>query len=169
MSQQNRDLWWIWLRRCLRSCLPQPHQTREDFVWMSRSWKICCKWRSIGENLRDRHHQVIQKRIMVNLGLFKRGKVELRSTTDQGNLRQLLGKRCNKLPLIVKNIFSTEMRIPQSTERRFTMDRGNLRQWITKKRQIPKNSSWTVTQRNLWIKSKTKCNVDRRECRTLQS
>ena len=42
-------------------------------------------------NLRDRHHQVIQKRIMVNLGLLKSGKVELRSTIDQGNQRKLLG------------------------------------------------------------------------------
>ena len=79
-------------------------------------------------NLRDRHHQVIQKRIMVNLGLLKSGKVELRSTIDQGNLRQLLGIYCKKLPLIVKNLFSAGMRIPQGTERRFTMDRGNLRQ-----------------------------------------
>ena len=94
-------------------------------------------------NLRNRHHQVIQKRIMVNLGLLKSGKVELRSTIDQGKLR------CNKLHLIVKNLFSTEMRIPQGTERRFTMDRGNLRKLITKKRQIPKISSWAVTQQNL--------------------
>ena len=42
-------------------------------------------------NLRDRHHQVIQKRIMVDLGLLKSGKVELRRTIDQGNLRKLLG------------------------------------------------------------------------------
>ena len=42
-------------------------------------------------NLRDRHHQVIQKRIMVNVGLLKSGKVELRRTIDQGNLRKLLG------------------------------------------------------------------------------
>ena len=63
-------------------------------------------------NLRNRHHQVIQKRIMVNLGLLKSGKVELRSTIDQGNLRKLLGIFCKKLPLIVKNLFSTEMRIP---------------------------------------------------------
>ena len=41
-------------------------------------------------NLRNRHHQVIQQRIMVDLGLLKSGKVELRSTIDQGNLRQLL-------------------------------------------------------------------------------
>ena len=42
-------------------------------------------------NLIDRHQQIIQKRIMVNLGLLKSGKVELRSTIDQGNLRKLLG------------------------------------------------------------------------------
>ena len=53
------------------------------------------------------------------------------------------------------------MRIPQGTERRFTMDWGNLRQWITKERQIPKISSWAVTQQNLWTKSKTKCETDR--------
>ena len=32
-----------------------------------------------------------KKKIMVNLGLLKSGKVELRSTIDQGNLRKLLG------------------------------------------------------------------------------
>ena len=52
-------------------------------------------------NLRNRHHQVIQKRIMVNLILVfsKSGKVELRSTIDQGNLRKLLGIYCKKMPL----------------------------------------------------------------------
>ena len=64
-------------------------------------------------NLRDRHHQVIQKEDYVQyLGLLKSGKVELRSTIDQGNLRKFLGIHCKKLPLIVKNLFSTEMRIP---------------------------------------------------------
>ena len=43
-------------------------------------------------NLWNRHHQVIQKRIVVNLGLLKSGSVELRRTIDQGNLRKLLGK-----------------------------------------------------------------------------
>ena len=42
-------------------------------------------------NLIDRHQQVIEKRIMVNLCLLKSGKVELRRTIDQGNLRKLLG------------------------------------------------------------------------------
>ena len=67
-------------------------------------------------NLWNRQDQIIHKRIMINLGLLKSGKVELRSTIDQGNLRQLLGIYCKKLPLIVKNLFSTEMRIPQGTE-----------------------------------------------------
>ena len=64
-------------------------------------------------NLRNRHHhQVIQKRIMVDLGLLKSGKVELQSTIDRGNLREFLGIHCKKLTLIVRNLFSTEMRIP---------------------------------------------------------
>ena len=100
-------------------------------------------------NLREGHHQVIQKRIMVNLGLLKSGKVELRSTIDQGNLRKLLGIHCKKLTLIVRNLFSAEMCIPQGMERRFMMDRGNLRNSITKKGKIPKLSSWEVTQQNL--------------------
>ena len=75
-------------------------------------------------NLRKSHHQVIQKRIMVDLGLLNGGKVELRSTIDQGNLGQILGIYCKKLTLIVRNLFSAEMRIPQGTKRRFTMDRG---------------------------------------------
>ena len=50
-------------------------------------------------NLRNRHHQVIQKRILVNLGLLKSGKVELRSTIDQENLRKCLGIHCKKLTL----------------------------------------------------------------------
>ena len=68
-------------------------------------------------NLRDRHHQVIQKRIMVDLGLLNSGTVELQSTIDRRNLRQLLGIYCKKLTLIVRNLFSAEMRIPQGTER----------------------------------------------------
>ena len=67
-------------------------------------------------NLSNRHHQVIQKRIMVDLGLLKSGKVELQSTIDRGNLRVFLGIYCKKLTLIVRNLFSAEMRIPQGTE-----------------------------------------------------
>ena len=101
-------------------------------------------------NLCNRQDQIIHKRIMVDLGLLKSGKVELQSTIDRGNLREFLWIHCKKLTLIVRNLFSAGICIPQGTERRFTMDRRNLRQWITKKRQIPKISSWAVTQQNLW-------------------
>ena len=67
-------------------------------------------------NLRNRHNQVIHKRIVVNLGLLKSGNVELRSTIDQGNLRKFPGIFCKTLTLIVRNLFSAEMRIPQGTE-----------------------------------------------------
>ena len=67
-------------------------------------------------NLGNCHHQVIQKRIMVNLGLLKSGKVELQSTIDRGNLRLSLGMHCKKLSLIVRNLFSAGMRILQGTE-----------------------------------------------------
>ena len=100
-------------------------------------------------NLCNRQDQIIHKRIMVDLGLLKSGKVELQSTIDRGNLREFLGIHCKKLTLIVRNLFSAGICIPQGTERRFTMERRNLRQWITKKRQIPKISSWAVTQQNL--------------------
>ena len=63
-------------------------------------------------NLIDCHQQVIQKWIMVVLGLLKSGKVELRRTIDQGNLIKLLGMRCNKFALIMENLFSTELRNP---------------------------------------------------------
>ena len=36
---------------------------------------------------------------MVDLGLLKSGKVGLRRTIDQGNLRKFLGMRCNKFSL----------------------------------------------------------------------
>ena len=42
-------------------------------------------------NLWNRQDQIICKRIMVDLGLLKSGKVELRRTIDQGNLRKLFG------------------------------------------------------------------------------
>ena len=36
----------------------------------------------------------------------------LRRTIDRGNVMKLLGMRCNKFALIMKNLFSTEMRNP---------------------------------------------------------
>ena len=99
-------------------------------------------------NLIDRYHQVIQKRIIFNLGFLKSGWVELRCPIDRGNLRKFLGMHRKKLTFIVRNLYSAGMRSLQGTERRFTMDRGNLRKWITKKRFIPKISSWAVMQQS---------------------
>ena len=48
---------------------------------------------------------------------YDRAWVRLRRTIDRGNLIKLLGMRCNKLVLTMKMLFSTEMRIPQGTER----------------------------------------------------
>ena len=70
-------------------------------------------------NLWKRQDQIIYKRIMVDLGLLKSGKVELENTIDQGNLRVFLGIHCKKLTLIVRNLFSAGMRILQGTESRF--------------------------------------------------
>ena len=56
----------------------------EDLVWISRSWKNLFQMTIERGNLRNRHHQVIHKRIMVDLGLLKSGKVELQSTIDRG-------------------------------------------------------------------------------------
>ena len=63
-------------------------------------------------NLSNRHDQILHKRIIVDLGLLKSGKVELRRTVDQGNLRKLLGIQCKNLTLIVRNLFSAEICIP---------------------------------------------------------
>ena len=49
-------------------------------------------------NLCNRQDQIIHKRIMVDLGLLKSGKVELQSTIDRGNLRVFLGIHCKSLP-----------------------------------------------------------------------
>ena len=40
-------------------------------------------------NLCNRHDQIIYKRIMVDLGLLKSGKVELRSTIDRGTPEEI--------------------------------------------------------------------------------
>ena len=97
----------------------------------------------------DFPYQVFQNRIVVALGLLKSGKVRLRRTIDRGNLIKKLGMRCNKFDHIMETLFSTEMHNPKGTERKFMMDRRNLRKLIPKKRQIPKLSTWAVTQQNL--------------------
>ena len=78
----------------------------EDLVWISVAGDD-----RTGKPERDRHDQIIRKRIMVDLGLLKSGKVELRSTIDRGNLIEILGIHCKKLILIVRNLFSAGMRI----------------------------------------------------------
>ena len=100
-------------------------------------------------NLYNRQDQIIHKRIMVDLGLLKSGKVELQSTIDRGNLNKILGIHWKELILIVENIFSAGPRILQGTKRLFTIERGNLCQRISKNRLILKISSWAVTQQNL--------------------
>ena len=69
-----------------------------------------------GKPVQPSQPDYIHKRIMVDLGLLKSGKVELRSTIDRGNLRVFLGIHCKKLTLIVRNLFSAEMRTLQGTE-----------------------------------------------------
>ena len=71
-------------------------------------------------------------RIMVYPGLLKSGKVEMENTIDQGNLIEILGIHCEKLTLIVKNIFSTGRRILQGTKRLFTTERGDPLQRMSK-------------------------------------
>ena len=112
VSRPNRDLWWIWPKERLRSCLLQLHQTRGGPRMDFKILRNLLRETIDRGNLRNRHHQVIQKKIMVSLGLLKSGKVVLRRTVDRGNLRKLLGMRCNKFALIMKNLFPREMRNP---------------------------------------------------------
>ena len=108
-SQQNQDQWWILLRRCHRSCRLQLHQSRGRPRMDIEILRNLLQETIDQGNLRDRHHQVIQNRIMIVLGLFLSGKVKLRRTIDQGNVRKLLGIRCNKFVLIMEMLFSTEL------------------------------------------------------------
>ena len=64
-------------------------------------------------------------RIMVHPGLLKCGKVDMKSTIDQGNLSKILGIHWKELILIVENIFSAGQRILQGTKRLFTKERGD--------------------------------------------
>ena len=91
-------------------------------------------------NSLKRQDQTIYKRIMVYPGLLKSGRVELENTIDRGNLKKILGIHCEKLTLIVRNLFSARLRILQGTVSLFTMERGNLCQRIFNERLILKNS-----------------------------
>ena len=80
VSQPNRDLWCIKQRGCLRSCRLQLHQT-----WRGPRMDIKILGNLLREtidqgNLRDRHHQVIQKRIIESLRV---GKLETNSQSWQ--------------------------------------------------------------------------------------
>ena len=73
----------------LRSCLLQLHRTRGGLRIDIKILGNLLRETIDQGNLRDRHNQVIQKRIMVYPVLLKSGKVELRSTIDRGNLRKI--------------------------------------------------------------------------------
>ena len=109
----------------------------------------------------------ITLRNMVHLSLLKCGHVEMENMIDQGNLSP--GIHWKKSILFVENIFSAEPRILQGTKKLFTIERGNPLQRISKERLILKSSSCEVRQQNLSIKSETKCEFERKECRALQS
>ena len=61
-------------------------------------------------NLINSLQQITQNWIMTVLDLLKSGKVRLRRTIDQGNLRKLLGVWYSKFVLITEKLFSTEPR-----------------------------------------------------------
>ena len=73
-------------------------------------------------------------RIMVHLGLLKCGKVDMKSTIDQGNLSKILGIHWKELILIVENIFSAGPRILQGTKKLFTKERRNPIQRMSKEK-----------------------------------
>ena len=79
-------------------------------------------------------------RNMVHPGLLKCGKVDMKSTIDQGNLSKILGIHWKELIFIVKNIFSAGPRILQGTKKLFTKERGDPIQRMSKERLILKSS-----------------------------
>ena len=58
-------------------------------------------------NLWKRQDQIIYKRIMVDLGLLKSGKVELQSTIDWGNLIKILGIHWGTLTFIGEHLLGS--------------------------------------------------------------
>ena len=95
-------------------------------------------------NLRNRHNQVIQE----DYGQSWSSQEWQSGAAPHDGSGKPENFFCKKLPLIMKNIFSAGMRILQGTERLLTIERGYLCQRIFKKMQIPKISSWAVTQQN---------------------
>ena len=96
----------------VRSCLLQPHQTRGgprmDIEILENLFQVTIE----RGNLWNRQDQIFCKRIMVDLGLLKSGKVKLQSPIDRGNLREFLGIHCKKVdshreePLLGRNAHS---------------------------------------------------------------
>ena len=141
----------------------------EDLLWITRSWKIWAKWRWIGETCATR--QSVNTRGLWSILVFSIvEKVELPSPIDRGNLRKILGIHCKKLtlmreePLLGRNAHSARYGelIHDRTGKPVSVhhqETGLFRKFH--------HGQWR--SRILWTKSKTKCETDRRECRTLQS
>ena len=110
---------------------------------------LTIEWR----NPLKRQGQTIH-RIVVHPGLLKCGKVEMESKIDQGKLRKILGIQWGKL---TRNEETIQERTGEDPLQR-----------VSKERLILKSSSWEVTQQNWSIKSGTECELDRKECRTMQ-
>ena len=91
---------------------------------------------------------------MIVLGLLKSGKVRLRHTIDRGNLIKTswnaVQQNCPHHGDALLDGNAQSVRYGE----RIMMDRGNLIVLITKMRQIPKFSSWEVTQQNFVNKVK---------------
>ena len=102
-------------------------------------------------NLRNRHHQVIQKRIMVDLGLLKSGKVGAAAHDRSGKPEKTSWDAMQPVlphheePLLDGNA--------QSVRYGEIIHDGSGKPdsvaLTTKNRLIPKISSWAVTQQNL--------------------
>ena len=89
-SQPNRDPWWIWPQECLRSCHLQLHPVTTSH-WHQDPGKSVAIDDRTEKTCATVTDQIVHKRIMVDLGLLKSGKVELQSTINRGNLREFLG------------------------------------------------------------------------------
>ena len=95
VSQQDRDLWWIWPRGCLRSCLLQLHQSRG---WLRMDIKIMENLLQVTidrGNLRNRHHQQKQQWTRngknwrkCRRGIWQKSKVRNRWSRKQGRRAQ---------------------------------------------------------------------------------
>ena len=161
VSQPNHDPWWIWPRECLRSCL-QLHQTqgwpRKDFKILKDLFQLTIERGNLWKRQDLYYLQEDYGRYCYSQE-WKSGAAE---PDRSGKPEVLFGMHCKELTLIVRNLFSAETRTLQGTESWFTIERVNLCQCISKNWLISKILSWAVTKQNLWTKSKTKCETDRR-------